>query len=119
MYKTNRITSRARITALTAIALFGVAFSGSASALEYRKDLPMIITFQNDYGNWNGCGPVQCTVSNWATQEELVERITQDWHGHFRHLGTVGRCHVYQSSGELNTYDKQPSEIADLMYDKC
>lgn len=119
MYRINRIAGASRITALTAIALFGVIFSNSASALEYRMDLPMIITYQNDYGNWNGCGPVQCTVSNWAEQERVVDLITHDSHGHFRHIGTVGRCQVYQSSGELDTYDNQPEEIANMVSDKC
>lgn len=119
MYRINRIASHTRTTAVAAIALFGIAFSSSAAAIEYRKDLPMIITYKNDYGNWNGCGPVQCTVSNWATQQRVVDLITHDSHGHFRHLGSVGRCQVYQSSGELDPYDKQPEEIADLMSDKC
>lgn len=119
MYKTNRITRKARITALTAIALFMIAFSSSASAIEYRTDQPMIITYQNDYGNWYGCGPVQCTASSWDSQEEAVDRITQERHGQFSHLGSVGRCNVYQSSGELRSYDTQPDEIAGLTQDKC
>lgn len=118
MYTENRITRRLRM-ATVLIGLFGFVFSNAASALQYRKDLPMVITYKNDYGNWNGCGPVQCTVSSWDTERRVVDLVTHDDHGTFQHIGSVGRCNVYQSGGELESYENQPDEVANRVNDFC
>lgn len=119
MDTTRLVAERCRGAMFCTIALFGTTFSSAAAGIEYRKDLPMLITYQNDYGNWNGCGPVQCTVSNWDSEDRVVDLVTHDKHGRFRHIGSVGRCHVYQSSGELESYDNQPDEVAGMAGDKC
>lgn len=115
----DRISSHTRITMIAAIALSGIVFSSSSAAIQYRQDLPMIIIYKNNYGQWNGCGPVQCTVSGWASQGKVIDLVSHDSHGQFNHIGTVGRCKVYQSSGELRSYNNQPDEIAEKMNDKC
>lgn len=119
MYQTETIATKTRNVMLTVTVLSGMALSSPASAIEYRTDQPMVITYQNDYGAWNGCGPVQCTASNWDSQEKVVDLVTHEVHGYFSYLDSVGRCQVYQSSGELRSYDKSPNEIADLVQSKC
>lgn len=104
---------------LSAIILSSVFFSTSALAVDYNTDQPMLFTYQNENGRWLGCGPVQCASSTWDSEDRVIGIISQSRHGKFRYLGRVGRCNVYQSSGDLRSYDRQPSAIANLTDSRC
>jgi len=109
--------SKLATLSFTSVILF--AASSATFAFDYYDDKPLLFTYQNNSGYWFACGPVQCLQAGEGSEELVIDRVTQDWHGPTKWAGNYGKCSAYLGKGELKSWDKQPSRIISLMERKC
>ena len=102
---------------LAVVILFAFLASG-ASAFEYYSHLPLAFTWQNKHGYWFACGPVQCLLTGYGSEEEAFGLVQHDRHGPFNHIGTFGRCFVYQGEGTLESWDNSTEKLTGSTMDK-
>lgn len=96
-------------------------FSNSAFAFSYKSYEPLMFVYKKG-NSWYGCGPTQCTLAPSKTKEEVLDLVTNDWHG--RHSlagnGSYGNCTVYNGDGEVRSYDSYDTKrIVKLIEKTC
>lgn len=120
MMKNTSSSSKIKMASLSTIIGFMVlGYTAQASAFEYRTDKPMAFTYQKGSDNWFGCGPIQCLLAAEDSKQIVFDRVTSNSHGHFRRIGTYGRCTIYQSDGQLDSWDNDPKDILDYVERDC
>ncbi|WP_176287957.1 ankyrin repeat domain-containing protein [Vibrio sp. JPW-9-11-11] len=85
--------------------------SCSSKEIQKKKRDGLALTWQNEYGKWFACGPVQCTAASNNSESAALDFVTNDdSHSLYATGQKLGRCKIYKVSN-IESYDSSAEEV--------